>query len=239
MSQSANQDFSEFRSFASTLSLAGVSDDPAKAAELRRAHAQFLALLTAAGELLSEEGLVRQDFFNSYAQSGVNYLEEVVSDCSEFIMCVLLGLYRSAGGTLRSSIESYLKAFSANEQPLILQRTSVPDVFNDAAGVAFFSSITGVNVIADLKGVYASLNAYVHTISEDHMFGALAVGSFPRWSDKSVELIEIFIRVVRLFLYGIIGGRRDLYDRFDHRNRLIANRAMTRMQRRSALGVDD
>ncbi|WP_454253674.1 hypothetical protein [Pseudomonas sp. Marseille-Q7302] len=239
MSQSANQDFSEFRSFASTLSLAGVSDDPAKAAELRRAHAQFLALLTAAGELLSEEGLVRQDFFDSYAQSGVNYLEEVVSDCSEFIMCVLLGLYRSAGGTLRSSIESYLKAFSANEQSLILQRTSVPDVFNDAAGVAFFSSITGANVIAELKGVYASLNAYVHTISEDHMFGALAVGSFPRWSDKSVELIEIFIRVVRLFLYGIIGGRRDLYDRFDHRNRLIANRAMTRMQRRSALGVDD
>ncbi|HCF2593179.1 hypothetical protein MNU23_30865 [Pseudomonas aeruginosa] len=239
MSQAANQDFLEFLKFAEELSLKSVLDDRAKVAELRKAHAQFLALLTTAGELLSEGGLVRQGFSDSYAQPGVNYLSEVVSDCSEFIMCVLLGLYRSAGGTLRSSIESYLKAFSANEQPLILQRTSVPDVFDDAAEVSFFSSRTGKTVIAELKGVYTSLNAYVHTISENHMFGTLAVGSFPRWSDKSVELIGIFIRAVRLFLYGIIGSRRDLYDRFDYRNKVIANRAMTRVQRRSALGVDD
>jgi len=238
MNAVAHQDFSEFLDFAKTLSLRSVSDDSTKAAEIRRAHTQFLALLTTAGELLSESGSVKKEFSDSFKEPGVMYLSEVVSDCSEFIMCVLLGLYRSAGGTLRSSIESYLKAFSADEQPLILQRTSVPDVFNDAAGVNFFSSTVGRHVIAELKAVYGNLNAYVHTISEDHMFGALAVGSFPRWSNNSVELISIFIRVVRLFLYGIVGGRRDLYDRFDHRNKLITNRAMTKAQRRSALGVD-
>lgn len=239
MSKTANPDFSEFINFTGALSLRSVSDDPAKITEIRKAHTQFLALLTTTGELLSEEGPVRQEFYGSYAQSGIDYLSEVVSDSSEFIMCVLLGLYRSAGGTLRSSIESYLKAFSANEQPLILRRTSVPEVFSDAAGGSFFSSKVGMEVVSELKGIYGSLNAYVHTISEDHMFGALAVGSFPRWSDKSVDLIGIFIRTIRLFLYGVIGGRRDLYDRFDHRNKLIANRAMTRLQRRSALGVDD
>ncbi|HEN8710332.1 MAG: hypothetical protein ACN6QI_13980 [Pseudomonas sp.] len=239
MSRVANPEFSEFLSFTDTFSLRTVSDIPAITAEIRKAHTQFLALLATAGELLSIENPVRQGFYDSYAQPGINYLSEVVSDCSEFIMCALTGMYRSAGGTLRSSIESYLKAFSANEQPLILQRTSVPEVFSDAAGVSFFSSEVGKRVVAELKGVYGNLNAYVHTISENHMFGALAVGSFPRWSDKSVELIAIFVRIVRLFLYGIIGSRRDLYDNFDHRNRLMANRAMTKSQRRSALGVDD
>jgi len=238
MNAVTHRDFSEFLEFARTLSLESVSDDSAKAAEIRRAHTQFLALLTMAGELLSESGSVKKEFFDSFNDPGVKYLSEVISDCSEFIMCVLLGLYRSAGGTLRSAIESYLKAFSANEQSLILRRTSVPDVFSDAGGVRFFSSGLGRKIIAELKAVYGSLNAYVHTVSEDHMFGALAVGSFPRWSNNTVELINIFIRVVRLFLYGIVAGRRDLYDRFDHRNKLIINRAMTKAQRRSALGVD-
>lgn len=239
MNAAARQDFSEFLEFVRAISLEGVADDDVRVGELRKAHAQFLALLTVAGELLSDAGSVVQEFSNDYADPGRNYLREVVSDSSEFIFCVLLGLCRSAGGTLRSAIESYLKAFSAKEQPLILQRTSVPDVFNDAAAVSFFSSSVGQKVIADLKGIYGELNAYVHTVSDTHMFGAIAVGSFPRWSGKNVRLIEIFVRVICLFLYGVIGSRRDLYDKFDHRNKVIANRAMTRMQRRSAMGVDD
>jgi len=239
MNKNAHEDFSEFLDFARTLSLKEISDDPKKAPELRRAHAQFLALLTTAGEFLSEAGTAKQEFLNLFGAPGEKYLKEVVSDCSEFIMCILLGLHRSAGGTLRSAIESYLKAFSANEQPLILQRTSVPEVFNDAADVGFFSSTVGPAAISELKAVYGNLNAYVHTVSDDHMFGALAIGSFPRWSDKSIELIVIFIRVIRLFLYGIVGARRDLYDGFDYRNKMIISRAMTKAQRRSALGVDD
>lgn len=239
MNAVARQDFSEFLAFARTLSIKNVVEDAASLTEIRRAHAQFLALLTTAGELVAVAGSVKQEFSDGYEQAGNKYLGEVVSDCSEFIMCVLVGLYRSAGGTLRSAIESYLKAFSAKEQPLILLRTSVPDVFNDAAGVAFFSSRIGKIVIAELKGIYGDMNSYVHTVSDAHMFGAIAVGSFPRWSNKNVKLIGIYVRVIRLFLYGIVGTRRDLYDRFDHRNKVITNRAMTRIQRRSAMGVDD
>lgn len=239
MNAIARKDFPEFLEFVRVLSLEGVTGDPRRVVEIRKAHTQFLALLTATGELLSDAGSVRQEFCDDYAQLGKKYLSEVVSDGSEFIMCVLFGLCRSAGGTLRSAIESYLKAFSAFEQPLILQRTSVPDVFNDAAGVAFFSSRAGKSAIAELKGIYGDLNAYVHTVSDMHMFGAIAVGSFPCWSDKNVKLIGIFVRVIRIFLYGIVGARRDLYDRFDHRNKVIINRAMTRIQRRSAMGVDD
>jgi hypothetical protein len=239
MNTIARPDFADFLEFLNHFSLIEVTNDHAKSAELRKAHAQFLALLTAAGELVSDGGSVRHEFLLNYAQSGKSYLGEVVSDSSEFIMCLLLGLCRSGGGALRSAIESYLKAFSANEQPLVLKRTSVPDVFDDAAGVAFFSSRIGKSVIGDLKGIYGELNAYVHTVSGTHMFGANAIGSFPRWSNDNVRLVEIFVRVIRLFLYGIVGSRRDLYDRFDHRNKVITNRAMTRVQRRSAMGVDD
>jgi hypothetical protein len=239
MNAIVRQDFSQFLEFIETLSIEIVTNDDKKVAEIRKAHAQFLALLTTVGELVYDSGSAKIEFSNDYAEIGKKYLSEVVSDSSEFIMCVILGLCRSSGGTLRSAIESYLKAFSANEQPLILQRTSVPEVFNDAAGVTFFASKIGKIVIADLKGIYGELNAYVHTVSDDHMFGAIAIGSFPHWSDKNVKLVSLFIRVIRLFLYGILGNRRDLYDRFDHRNKVIANRAMTRTQRRSAMGVDE
>jgi hypothetical protein len=238
MNTIARQDFSELLEFVNNFSLREITDDAAKIAGIRNAHTQFLALLTATVELVSDGSLVSQEFLNDYAQLGKSYLGEVVSDSSEFIMCILLGLCRSAAGTLRSAIESYLKAFSAKEQPLILQRTSVPDVFSDATGTVFFSSKIGRNVIADLKGIYAELNAYVHTVSGGHMFGANAIGSFPRWSDKNVKLIIIFIRTIRLFLYGIVGSRRDFYDKFDYRNKVITNRAMTRIQRRSAMGID-
>lgn len=239
MNITVRQDFSEFLKFIKTLSIETITHDDKNLAEIRKAHVQFLALLTTAGELVFPSGAAQAQFAEDYTEIGQKYLGEVVSDSSEFIMCVLLGLCRSSGGTLRSAIESYLKAFSAKEQPLILQRTSVPDVFNDAAGVKFFSSGVGRSVIADLKGIYGDLNAYVHTVSDNHMFGAIAIGSFPRWSDKNVQLIALFIRTVRLFIYGFVGTRRDLYDRFDHRNKVIVNRAMTRVQRRSAMGVDE
>jgi len=239
MNVASRHDFGAFVDFVKGFSLGEIASDAEKLAVVRQGHAQFLALLTTTSEMLSASGSAKDEFFASYGQSGAQYLGEVVSDCSEFVMCILVGLYRSGGGTLRSCIESYLKAFSAAEQPLILQRTSVPDVFNDAATVTFFSSDIGKKVLAELRGVYGDLNSYVHTVTEEHMFGALAIGSFPRWSEKNGRLIELFIRVVRLFLYGIVGCRRDLYDRFDHRNKVITNRAMTRLQRRSAMGVDD
>jgi hypothetical protein len=131
-----------------------------------------------------------------------------------------------------------LKAFSAVEQPLILERTSVPAVFNDAAGAAFFTTPVGKKVLADLKGLYGELNSYVHTVTTAQMFGALAVGSFPHWSEKNERLTELFVRTVRLFLYGVVGSRRDFFDQFDHRNKVIVNRSMTRQQRRSAMGLD-
>ncbi len=239
MNTAIKQDFGAFLAYLDKYSLSSVASDPGRVPHARLTHAQLLALLTAAAELLADSGSVRYEFESSYGEPGKRYLGEVVSDCSEFVMCVLQGLCRSAGGTLRSAIESYLKAFSAVERPLILHRTSVPDVFNDAAGTTFFSTSVGKAVLADLKAVYGELNYYVHTVSQAQMFGALAVGSFPRWSDKNERLIELFIRTVRLFLYGIVGARRDFFDQFDHRNKVIVNRSMTRQQRRSALGVDE
>ena len=239
MNAAIKQDFGGFLDYLDKYSLSSIVVDPSRVAHARLTHVQFLALLTVAAELLSDSGSVHDEFESSYRESGKRYFGEVVSDCSEFVMCVLQGLCRSAGGTLRSAIESYLKTFSAVEQPLILQRTSVPDVFNDAAGTNFFSTSVGKSVLADLKAVYGELNYYVHTVSQAQMFGALAVGSFPRWSHQTERLSDLFIRTVRLFLYGIVGARRDLFDQFDHRNKVIVNRSMTRQQRRSALGVDE
>lgn len=238
MNTFVRQDFAEFLEFLKLFSLRNVANEPGSMAEMRKAHAQFLALVTAVAELISSDSPLEVEFSNSYGEVGKKYLSEVVSDSSEFVLNVAAGLCRSAGGTLRSAIESYLKALAANEQPLILQRTSVPDVFRDASGVSFFRSAIGRDVVSQLKQVYGALNAYVHTVSDAHMFGALAVGGFPRWSERNERLVELFVKVARLFLFGIVGSRRDLYDRFDYRNKVVVTRSLTRLQRRSALGVD-
>lgn len=239
MSIITNQDFKNFLNFIENFSLEITLADQASHPSLKNAHRIFLALLTVNSELLSDSNNLQTKFLEIYGEEGKNYLTEVASDCSEFIMCILLGLYRSAGGTLRSAIESYFKAFSANEQPLILKRKSVPDVFNDASTVTFFSSPLGKSTADGLKSEYKKLNAYVHTVSADHMFASQTIGDFPKWSQKNVELIAIFINVLRLFIYGIISTRRDMYDIFDHRNKAIVTEALTKKQRRSALGVDD
>lgn len=239
MIQVSQQDYAAFCGFIDEFSLHLIACDVSALATVKLVHGKYLALLAAWGEMLSESGAVAEAFSQAYGNIGKDYLREVGSDCSEFVMCALIGLYRSAGGTLRSSIESYMKALSAKEQPEILKRTSVPDVFADAAKASFFSTKVGKQVISELRGVYNDLNAYVHTVSAAQMFAVGAVGGFPRWSGASAELVDLFSRVVRLFLYGILGSRRDLFDQFDYRNKVIVNRALTRVQRRAALGVDD
>lgn len=234
MSPSAS-DFKDFVAHLRAERLGGALEPKPRQAVIRRAHAQYLALIALTGELVHGHAGIERE----YGDAGVSYLKEVVSDCSEFMICNAVGLHRAAGGVLRSAIESYLKAFAVAEVPTVLSRTSVPEVFNDASTAAFFKSGVGPDLVAQLKAVYKSLNSYVHTVDEQHMFGAEAIGVYPIWSDKSEALVEKFVLVVRFFLYGAVAQRRDLYDQFDHRNKVLINRAMTRPQRRKALGVDD
>ncbi|MBL8309008.1 MAG: hypothetical protein JNL19_01160 [Burkholderiales bacterium] len=239
MNSTSSGDFGELVLFLRAFSLQAITDDSVRLAALKRAHKQFLAILTVASELMDNSSVVGKKFAVIYGQPGAAYLGEVVSDCSEFMMSLVLGMHRSAGGTLRSAIESYLKAFSAVQVPEILTRTSVPQVFADAENSAMFTAGVGKEGIAELKGYYSQLNSFVHTVSAQHMFSALAIGSFPRWPATTDTLVETFTKVTRVFIWTIVGMRRDLYDQFDHRNKAIAVQAMTRVQRRRALGVDD
>lgn len=235
-----NQDFKDFSKFIEDFSLREITTNQDKIKTIRKAHTVFLALLTTTAELIAAPSSPNtQEFLKSYSSFGKDYLSEVISDCSEFIMCALLGMPRSAGGTLRSSIESYMKTFSASECPDILKRTSVPAVFNDASKVFFFSSDIGKHILTSLKTEYTHLNSYVHTVSVDHMFGANALGVFPRWEQENSNLIEAFIRIARFFILGVICSRKDLYVKFDHRNKQIITNALTRSQRATLMAIDN
>ena len=131
------------------------------------------------------------------------------SDCSEFVLAVASGMFRSASATLRASIESFCKSMSLSQHPEILNQTSVPQVFDIAAGSSFFKHSIAAQGLGELKAIYASLNHYVHTVGLPNIFGAHSAGTFPYMSKISTELSDLFVRTVRAFLSAFVGSRMD------------------------------
>lgn len=204
---------------------------------LKLMHKHHLALLTTIAELTSTESDLNSSFVDSYGEQGRQYLIEVGSDCSEHLLTVASGCYRAGATTLRASIESFAKAFSALEAPEVLEQTSVYKVFDIAKECAFFKSTTAEAALEALRGVYVELNHFAHTVGPSNIFGAHSAGAFPIMSQVNDDMAKLFARAVRGFISALIGTRRDLYDRFDHRNKLIVASSLTRAQRRTVFGT--
>lgn len=236
MSRLVKEDFSEFVAFLASFNFAGPLADAGFIAALKAAHGRFLALLTLLGEVDDKESVVHTVFVEDYTEHGLAYLREVLSDCAESLMCIALGANRAGACSIRSAIESFSKAFTLADAPEVLTRTSVPDVFQLASEAPFFVNGVPEKAFADLRAAYGGLNSFVHTVAPGYMFSVPAVGQFPSFTAHTVALSDAYSRVVRLMLLAFIGARRDLFDRFDHRNRDLIVSALTRDQRRLALG---
>lgn len=239
MSRYVTEDFARLVAFLEQFRFDQLLADAEYIARLRGAHSKLLALVTVAAELRHEDGLATEGFLRSYGAQGDQYLGEVVSDCTESLLCLAQGCNRAAVGALRSSIESFAKAFAVQRSPQILTCTSVPEVFTIAGAAEFFTDDVASAAFAELKNVYSQLNLFVHTVGAANMFGIPAVGTLPCHDALAAQLLEVYGKTVRLFLLAIIGARRDLYDAFDHRNKEIAFWALTRDQRRLVFGVRD
>lgn len=236
MSRVVREDFSQFTIYLSKFSFAGLLSDAAYISELKAAHGKLLALSALVAELRHEAGAAASTFSVDYTDCGGDYLGEVLSDCSESLMCIAMGANRAGAAALRSAIESFAKTFSIAEQPSVLTRTSVPEVFSVAAGCGFFEHNVARNAFTSLRSSYADLNQFVHTVSSESMFAVLAVGNFPKYDANTAVMVENFVRVVRYFILAMVAARRDLYDQFDHRNKEVIAAALKRDQRRIALG---
>lgn len=236
MSREVSEDFGKLVSFFENYSYAELLSDSTYVAPLKIVHRHHLALMTVLAELTSDESQLANEFVGTYGEHGRRYLIEVGSDCSEHIVAAASGLFRAAGATLRSSIESFCKALSVKEFPDILTQTSVPKVFEIAESSTLFSTELGAQALSALKGIYADLNHFVHTVASPNILGAHSAGKFPYMSENTGVMSELFSRVVREFLMVIVGGRRDLFDQFDHRNKVIVASSLTRPQRRLVFG---
>lgn len=236
MTRLVREDFSEFKSFLGSFTFSEPLKNDAYVAAIKAAHGKFLALLAMVGELDHSDGAAHEFFVRDYSEHGSQYLSEALSDCAESLICISIGANRAGSCCLRSAIESYSKAMALSEAPSILTCTSVPEVFSLAGASAFFSGSVSNASLAQLRSAYSELNRFVHTAASGHMFGVPAVGQFPSYTAHTTALSRIYARVIRLFLLGFVGARRDLFDRFDHRNRDLIIAALTRDQRRLALG---
>lgn len=66
MNAAVKQDFGAFLDYIDKYSMSSIAGDPGRVAHARLTHAQLLALLTAAAELLSDSGSVHDEFELSY-----------------------------------------------------------------------------------------------------------------------------------------------------------------------------
>lgn len=212
-------------------SYASLLENPVFEASLKRIHRHFLALLTLALELTDPDGDGRTRFESNFGREGISYFREVVSDIGQASYCFVNGAYKASLVTMRSSIESYCKAFSAKHDPTVLTQKSVPEVFARSKASPFFKTDSGKQCLDVLLKVYDELNLYVHTVTDAQMFNVLHLGVYPQFdSAHAMKVEKIYVKITNAFVVAIVGVLRGVMFKVHYRNRENILSALSRKQ---------
>jgi hypothetical protein len=195
-------------------------ESPSFEASLKRVHRHFLALLTLALELTDFDGDCRAHFEADFGDDGIAYFREVVSDIGQASHCFANGAYKAALVTMRSSIESYCKAFSAQHDHSILTQKSVPEVFARAKASPFFTAPSGKHYLDVLLTVYDELNLYVHTVTDAQMFNVLHLGVYPQFDPaRAAEFERIYVKITNAYVAAVVITLKSEMFKVHYKNR--------------------
>jgi len=114
-------------------------------------------------------------------------LDEVVSDLTESMFCVMNGAYKAAYTLLRSAVENYLRVMAKGENPSILSLTSVYQLFDRAEEVQYFGTESGALCFKVLKSSYSNLCKFVHSAVKSSESSVDALSVFPIFDRMASE----------------------------------------------------
>ncbi|MFD0682414.1 MULTISPECIES: hypothetical protein [unclassified Paenibacillus] len=134
----------------------------------------------------------------------ITYYKETASDLMQSIFCWSVGSYKTANLTLRSAIETFLKAILGNDNAGIYDEKSVYKIFEIASQHSFFLNDIGKNYYTTIHALYKELCMFAHSARNVDLGSIASLNLLPRYDHKMSSNFNSFYLKLLDSILGII-----------------------------------
>lgn len=226
MSREVKADYDSLESFLQAYSLSEQFSEPQFIVHLKSQHRKIFALMVYVSEM---------DFqgSNSFAPQCLPYLNECISDLIECLFCWCNGVYKSALLSLRSAIETFIKAVVGNRNLGIFTEKSMYSVFDQAAIDPWLSGQPGCKYFNQLHINYGTLCQTVHSAYSENLEHMNSVGILPKYNNaKSKSGCDIFVSTVESILALLLLNTSNIVHHMHPTNQRIFLEAIPKETKR-------
>lgn len=214
MARLVEKDFAKLEEFLHQYSLAEILESKTRTQLLKRGHKFSLAALQiwAGAVQLSNADLLLAGKMKIDKNSGhFAQLEECFSDLTSAYFAALHGLYKPAYMSLRSAIETFVRALAGAHSAEAANTTSVHRLFDLARTTDVFGGPSAAP-FESLHQKYSDLCAHVHSGQLAHLMRNHAMSNFPK---QDIERLRAWIitseSITKSILAILIYSNRALY----------------------------
>ena len=162
------------------------------------------------------------DFQNSndFQSLSKSYVKETLSDLIQSLFCWCNGMYKPGFLSLRSAIETFMKAVIGNKDDSIFIEKSMYAVFNRAKENDWFNSSIGKKYFEYIRNNYGELCKSVHSAMLTNLEHISSVGILPKYnSDKSKQFYNLFNSTLNCILAFILLNCDESCKKMHHANK--------------------
>lgn len=214
MSRLIDQDFTRLVDFTKSYKVEDIFHSKSRTQLIRRAHKHCLAAIQsfATIESLSSNGVIQLKGLNlSKNDFCYDSLAESFSDISSSFYAALHGLNKPAHMSLRSAIETGIRALAGISSEEAKTTTSVFKLLEIAKNCIPFQD-QGQQHFDILKTEYGKLCSHTHSATVSHMVKNHAMSNFPKLeTEKLREWVNSYERSVTSILSILVLSNRQIY----------------------------
>ena len=230
MTRETQEDFQELKEFVRQYKI-----EPSEVfiSQLRIGHKRLFGLLTFIAEIESNN-----DETNKFSDDSLGYFAEFRSDVSQALFCWIHGAYKPAFLSLRTSIETFIKAAVCTEDPSVLTEKSMYELLELAKGSAACGGL-GEAHFHNIKSSYGVLCGIAHSATAAKFTQVNALRMFPKFEEAdATQFIRQFNALVDRFIAVLLAFNRDLLPRMHFKNRQNVLDTLTKEIKQSILGEE-
>lgn len=241
MSRLIDQDYARLETFIQTYQIKDLLDSRQRVQLIRRAHKHSLAAIQAlsviqtqvlSGSLPIRNALIQKESFC------YDSLLESFSDLTSSMFASLQGLNKPAYMSLRSAIETFMRAIVGATSKEAETTTSVYRLFELAKECDSFKG-SSTSHLNRLHVDYGTLCNHTHSASASHMIRNHAMSNFPKHDiEKLRSWVLIFERVSTSILTTLIFSNKRIYLDAHPFSRDVYDEVLSKEVRLFALGAN-
>lgn len=210
MSRDVSQDCSQLISYLKEYSLSELSENQQYTSEIKVMHKKVYGYLLFIAEITHQNEI--QPIITNHLI--IDFFQESGSDMMQSIFNWSNGSYKASKFMLRSSIETFIKACIADQNPNVFEEKSLFKVFDMAKNHQFFTSYLGKQYFEKIHNYYKELCLTAHSAPTVNLASVSSMKMLPRYD---VALSKEFVKTFTTTVEFIICVMLLSYNKFFYR----------------------